>query len=129
MKSWRLLTGRQAKRQPAAVPALPGLGEDDESDEPREEVDLIALKSTPQVFHEEECDVLKYELDSLSTDYTQEEISEVKELRQRQLDVRCHPQAVTPDSACQRSCIRTCCPGTVHLPARCILSSGHRHSP
>jgi ribosomal protein L17 len=59
-------------------------------DEPEEEeeVDLLALQSTPEAFLAKDCNVMAYELNSLSTRYTKDEIAAVQQLRHRQLHVQ-----------------------------------------
>jgi hypothetical protein len=53
-----------------------------------EEVDLIALQTTPEEFKEPDMDVGKFELQTVSANCTPEAIDELKELRLRQLNVR-----------------------------------------
>jgi hypothetical protein len=65
---------------------MPLVLEDNEPEE--EEIDLLALQSTPEVFLAEKCDVMAYELNSLSSRYTKDEISGIQELRHRQLHVQ-----------------------------------------
>lgn len=71
-------------RERGAVLALP----DDRQNEEPEEFDLIALTSTPEQFKEPEFDVVTFELKNLPAQCTLAAIDELKELRQRQLDVR-----------------------------------------
>ena len=86
MKAWKKL---YSKREAAPHLLTPLAGASSPLDEdPHEEVDLIALQSTPEEFIRKDCDVLAFELNNLSAQYTTEEIAEVKELRERQLDVR-----------------------------------------
>lgn len=92
MNTWRRLTGsrRDAARGGSSSGATgrPGPAQADAEEEPEEEFDLVALQSTPDVFMTEDCDVMSFELNSLSARYTLAEIEEVKELRHRQLHVR-----------------------------------------
>lgn len=66
-----------------AVLALP----DDRQHEEPEEFDLIALTSTPEEFKDPEFNVTTFELKNLPAQCTLADIDELKELRQRQLDV------------------------------------------
>lgn len=56
--------------------------------EEQEEVDLIALQTTPEEFQQADIDVGKFELQAVSGNCTPEAIDELKELRLRQLHVR-----------------------------------------
>ena len=56
--------------------------------EEHEEVDLIALQTTPDEFQQATFDVGKFELQTVSANCTPEAIDELKELRLRQLHVR-----------------------------------------
>ena len=55
--------------------------------EEHEEVDLIALQTTPEEFQQATIDVGKFELQIVSANCTPEAIVELKELRLRQLHV------------------------------------------
>lgn len=73
-----------------AVLAVP----DDRPNEEPEEFDLIALTSTPEQFKEPEFDVSSFELKNLPSQCTLAAIDELKDLRQRQLDVRDGPHSM-----------------------------------
>jgi hypothetical protein len=92
MKTWRRITGKRTLA-PKESTSSSVYACDDQEEEAHEEIDLIALKSTPDVFQNDACDVMAFELSNLSARYTSEEIREVKELRKRQLDVRPFPSA------------------------------------
>lgn len=58
-----------------------------EHGEEHEEVDLIALQTTPEAFQQPDVDVGKFELQTISANCIPEAINELKELRLRQLHV------------------------------------------
>lgn len=71
-------------RDGGAVVAVP----DDRYSEEPEEFDLIALTTTPEQFKDPDFDVVTFELKNLPAQCTLAAIDELKDLRQRQLDVR-----------------------------------------
>eukprot|EP00892_Ulva_mutabilis_P012693 jgi/Ulvmu1/9797/UM056_0037.1 len=87
---WHKLRSSFQQKQAAAlleqgaVFAVP----DERPNEEPEEFDLIALTSTPEQFKEPEFDVNTFELNNLPAQSTLPAIDELKELRQRQLDVQ-----------------------------------------
>lgn len=64
MKTWKRITGKRTLA-PKESRSSSGYACDDQ-EEAHEEIDLIALKSTPDAFQNDACDVMAYELSNLS---------------------------------------------------------------
>lgn len=111
MAPWELLsrTSRRGAPAPLPVTVLEAPDGEDAGERP-EDIDLIALQSTPAEFLEAECDVARFELHALGARFTAADITAVKDLRQRQLDAR--PLVCLPTSCFSPARAPNCPPST-----------------